>query len=140
MFISIGKYLSNLSPRHKLILLSALGFAIAYTPIGITFILINSRAVSYKNQDTEISFEGKAQQISNDTQYSHRALTIKLANLQQQIQELQHAKKDPEKLQEQANEVTQTFNDLIPTVNEAVEDIEQLNELVESAIADGDQS
>ena len=138
MYKYIVDSISKLDSKFKFILFLSLGVAIASLPTTIAIILVNVDGVSYKKNDTEIKLSGKAQQvhkIANETEYSTKALSVKLSNLQQQIQELQYAKKDSKEFIIEAKEVTKSFNDLIPTANQAFEDTEELTELVESTIA-----
>ena len=108
------------------------GISSITTPLGFCYLLINSGNLIYKTSDVEIKFEGrdKANKLSNNAEYSNNALRLKLDNLERDIINLRNS--DPDK----SKKIEDSFNALLPTAEEAIENSEELSEFVEEAIAE----
>ena len=129
-------FIDNLSSRTKLVIAFGVAIALGSFPFSLAIILTNAGNVSYKNQDTEISFSGKTKKAVNDTEYSTKELANKLIKVQSDIADLKFsAQQNPELIPQKIQDVDESFQELIPTANQAFEDTEELTEYVESAIS-----
>lgn len=77
--------LTQLPAKAKAILLGAIAFAIASTPACIAVIVANSASIAIKHARTEINVSGKTKALANDAEYSNKILTLKLSDLEAEI-------------------------------------------------------
>jgi hypothetical protein len=116
----------HLPVKAKAILLGAIAFAIASTPACIAVIVANSGSISVKHARTEINLQGKTKALVNDAEYSNKILQQKLDALEAEINQI----KSPE-----LKSVKESFAELKPTADQAIADSQELNQVVDSAIA-----
>jgi hypothetical protein len=126
MYIFIRNILDNLSARSKTILGIAIGVFLASIPSALAIILVNSSSFVFKNGNTEINLQGKTKALVNDAEYSNKILQQKLIDLEQEI----NSTKSPE-----LAAVKESFAELKPTADQAIADNQELNEVIDSSIA-----
>lgn len=124
--MNIFTLFDHLPPKAKAILLGAIAFAIASTPVCIAVIVANSGSILVKHQDTEINLQGKTKALINEAEYSNKILQQRLLDLETEINKVTR----PE-----FSAVKESFADLKPTAETAIADSQELNEVVDSAIA-----
>lgn len=125
--MNIFTLFDHLPPKAKAILLGAIAFAIASTPVCIAVIVANSGSISVKHQDTEINLQGKTKALVNEAEYSNKILQQRLVDLETELNKV----KSPE-----LSAVKESFAELKPTAKEAIADSQELTEVVDSAIAE----
>lgn len=118
--------IKSLPVKFWFILAIFIGTSIVTTPIALTYLLVHSGGINYKTEDTEINVVGK--KIANETEYSNKKLKEKLLTLEQKIENLKSSgKQNPDYFIEQ---VDKSFEDLKPTATEAIENSNELTEII----------
>ena len=128
--MNIFTLFDHLPPKAKAILLGAIAFAIASTPVCIAVIVANSGSISVKHQDTEINLQGKTKALANDAEYSNKILKARLEDLETEMNKVNR----PE-----FTAVKESFAELKPTAETAIADSQELNEVIEDSDAVGEK-
>jgi hypothetical protein len=123
--MNIFTLFDHLPPKAKAILLGAIAFAIASTPVCIAVIVANSGSISVKHQDTEINLQGKTKALVNEAEYSNKILQQRLEDLETEINKV----KSPD-----LEAVKESFADLKPTAETAIADNQELTSVVDQEL------
>ena len=135
MSIFISNILNKLSEKFWVIVAISAGCFMTPIGFGVASLLVRSSSLSYQSGDTKINL-GQVKQAANHAEYSNRELRKKIEILQQEIATLKVvAKNYPDYLPNHVGSVEKAFSELKPTATEAIENNEELKELVEDAIS-----
>lgn len=130
MFDKIAAAFKTLPDIFWITLAGFVGISTITTPIALVYFLTHSQGFNYVRGDTEIKVLGR--NAARNTQQTNQQLRNKLDKLEAEIAELKRA--SPRQQRRIIKDVEQTFEELKPTAQTAIENSEDLSEIVEKAV------
>lgn len=130
MIDKIAKLTKTLPTAFWVTLAGFIGVSTISTPLAIAYLVVHSGGINYTTEDTQIRVLGK--KAVNETEYSNKVLQQRLQQLETNIRQLKQS--DPQTQAEKIEDVERSFEDLKPTAEKAIENSEDLKDIVTEAI------
>ena len=130
MFKFLGDTLKSLPQIFWVTVASFLGVSTITTPIAIAYLVVNSGGINYVTPEREIRVLGK--KAASKSQNTNRELEAEIIKLGKQIESLNQGSYTQRK--EKVEELKETYAELKPTAEKAIESSENLQDIVEQVV------